>query len=213
MNCDIPDWIDAVASACTALLAIYLWRNNKESENNKYWNDNLPVISIGSPCNILQNACEIDISKDFWDENWAILFRLGNFSKTTAWALSLEFYSDEVCASESLRSLYVSEVPVTNLSDKEGGIPIYSKYHVNPKTKEISYNEFKICECLNDCSADKKRSDIKDLFIKCSYSSCLDQKCAKRIESIFQIKLECTCGSVDKEIFIKSIVRKTYTVC
>lgn len=203
--------IEALATATAAGFAIYLYNQNKKQDNNKYWNDNLPVITIWSPCDVTQNACEIDITQNLNDDiNGSCLFRVGNFSKTTAWNLEIHFCSDEHCL-KILRKLYIQEIPTTVKTTDENQIwtPIYSKFHIDPNTKETSYTEYNICNSLQDCNSDARSWCIKNLFIFCKYYSSPDIKISSEIISTFKVQLECINWWW---VQIKSIVRKSYDV-
>lgn len=195
--------LESIATIIAAGFAVVIYCINKRKENNQYWNDNLPVVTLWSPCDVTQNACDINLLDNSEDEKGSCLFKLGNFSKTTAWNLTIDFYSDlEHC--NKLYSTYIQEIPITQNS--EWWIPIYSKYAVNPLTKEISYQEFNLTESLCQCCCDQNNQKVKKLYAQCTYFSSPDHNIAIELQTYFEIRLKCE----EYEIIILSIIRTLY---
>ena len=199
--------IESLSTCIAAIFAIVIYKKNKIKDENRYRNENLPVITIGSPCDVTQNACDINILSNYDvdenDDNWTCLFKLANFSKTTARDISLGFYSDEKCTC-LLHSLFIQEVPIT--TNNNWWVSIYSKLSINPESKKISYTEFNILDALKKCWCDCNNEAIKNIYAKCIYYSSPDHTVAMRIISWFTIKLRC-----DDAVIITSISRTWYT--
>ena len=208
----LPDWILAISAIGTFIFSLRIYNRSKTETNHRFWNENLPVITIWSPCNISQSACDINIEEETDDENGKAYFTIWNFSKSTAYDLIIKISTSKLFQDgEIKREVYIQEIPTTIIYNENGYSSaqfLYSKFHVNPWTKEISWDEYSICDTLKNCSTDKSQNLTRDLYIKCMYSSSPDKNISKKIESTFRAKIECK----DSWTTIKSIVRLNYKV-
>ena len=197
--------MSVIVTVAPTIFAICLYYKNQKQENNKYRNNNLPVITIWSPCDVTQYACDNDITNEYNDPNGARLFKVGNFSKTSAWDVVIWFSDTQEW--EQSHKLYLQEVP--NIKNQQWQC-IYSRFHIDPNTKETSHADYKICDTLKNCVCDTRNPCVKDLFIHCEYYSSPDASIAIQINSVFKVKLECVVLPDHTEVKIKSIVRLNY---
>jgi len=208
----IATWIGATWTTIAAVFAVVIYMLNKKKDQQKYWNNNLPVITVWSPCDVSQVACNIDITKNENNNpNWSAYFQVWNFSKTTAWDLKILISDIEGWWWKNDRELYMQEVPVTILVDENWFYIwkyIYSNYHIDPKTRKMSLTPFQICEFLKDCKSDERQPCNKEVYIMCNYFSSPDNNVWVEIQSKFKALISCDKNEWTK---ILSVIRLDYT--
>lgn len=203
--CFIPDksetqnqLLNVVAAIGTlgALLFLILDKFEKEKEEKeKFWHEHLPYLTIGSPCDPTQNRCDINLLTNLDDSTnnrGCRFFSISNFSTANAYNLTIELSTSLDFENNPGRNHYIDLVPITQFSVGNGFIEnvhyIYSKYHINPNTKEVKLDEFDLCNFTNNC--DTKR-DLKTIFIRLEYFSTPLISISKKIISVFKVDLEC----------------------
>ncbi len=194
------------------LLWNYWESKNKEiglrkDEVDKFWHEYCPVIIIGSPCDLSQNRCDIDLNDNRsnpTDERGVKYFSIGNIG--TRPAFNIKIFIDKNLEFNNPKKHFISNLQSSNLQPYQQSFDyICSKYHINPDNMEITYEIFYLCDFLESCGLEGK---CKKLFIKLEYETSPNSKISKKIESIFECCLECKQN--DNSIKISHILMKEY---
>lgn len=192
---------------------IILWYKEKNDKHTEFWHNNLPILSLTSPCDCTQYYCDADLN-DFpssFPERGNKLFSIPNFSKVVAYNIQICISGTEDFTNSSnvKRYHYINEIPPTNismsLSPEDYVTMMYSKFHINPDTKDANYDEFKICDLLRSCSV-TEWDNCKVFYVKMEYDSSPSLQYNKRIKSIFKICARC----INNETMINYILRQSY---
>lgn len=195
----LNDWINYFAASGTigAFLSLIVDKlTNEKSENHKKWQSGIPVVTLTSPCDPTSNYCEINIV-DFTNEyieRGSQYFSVINIGKTNAYDIKIEFSSDQNFIQTKIfhRHYIPYLIPIskteyqTHFQDY-----IYSKFSVDPDTKEISNKKFEICGCLNDCLISTTNANEKYFFAKITYFSSLSENHRHSISTYLRINLIC----------------------
>ncbi len=208
-------WLQIIGGIGTfgALLFLIFDKADKEQEEKEiFWHDHLPYLTIGSPCDPTQNRCDINLLNNPdapWDSYRGLAyFSISNFSSVNAYDIIIKISTSLVFEENATRSHYIGMIPVT--SDSWQNLQfIYSKYHINPLTKEVLLDDFDLCNFTSNCDTKK---NFKVLYIRLEYRSTLLERISKKIKSDFKIDLECGEKNGIKSIEINNIVRLNYNV-
>lgn len=196
-----------------ALLFLIIDKIDKEKEDKeKFWHEHLPYLTVGSPCDPTQNRCEINLLTNIDDisNRGCLLFSITNFSSANAYDVTIKISTTSDFEQNHVRHHFIDMVPVIQYT-KENWYNnihyIYSKYHINPLTKEVLLDEFDLCNFTNNC--DTKRG-LKTIYIRLEYNSTPAKTISKRIITDFKVDLEC--GEIDskRQILINNILRVNY---
>lgn len=220
----LNEWLSYFAASGTigAFLSLIIDKlTNERNENHKKWQSEIPVITLTSPCDPTSNYCEINIVDytDEYIERGSQYFSVINIGITNAYDIKIEFSSDiSFNQGDIFHRHYIPYlIPISNT---EGQIHfqdyIYSKFAVDPETKEISNKNFEICGCLNDCLISKTNTNEKYFFVKITYFSSLALKNRHLIFTTLRINLICDklaipeIGDNDNVVKIKGITILEY---
>lgn len=235
-NLSLGDWLNYVVCCGTVGGFLYLILDKifseKETAHQK-WQSEIPFITLSSPCDPTLSYCDINLLENHSDipERGIEYFALANLGKTNAYNISILFSPDEkFIESKIFNRHYVSFlVPLKVLSgshsDKTDGSTysykiyefkesIYSRYNVNPDTKEISNTQFDICGCLDNCNLSKNSQDEKYFYTRIIYYSSFDKNCRYKIQSTFKVHIICIEPQKEgdkKQLLIKGIALIDYS--
>jgi hypothetical protein len=198
-----------------ALLFLIIDKIEKEKEEKVvFWHEHLPYLTVGSPCDPTQNRCEINLLTNIDDisNRGCILFSITNFSTANAYDVTIKISTSPDFEQNQARYHFIDMVPIiqyTNENWYNNIHYIYSKYHINPQTKDVLLDEFDLCNFTNNC--DTKRG-LKTIYIRLEYWSTPAKYISKKIINDFKVELEC--GETDsiRQIMINNILRVNYQV-
>lgn len=205
--------VSAIGTIGALLFLIFDKKENENEEKQKFWHEHLPYLTIGSPCDPTQNRCEINLltNNDSYSNRGSLLFSIPNFSSANAYNVTIDLSTTQDFKNNQIRSHYIDIIPVTQYSSQSDSYNnihfLYSKYHINPSTKEVLLDEFDLCNFTSNC--DTKRG-LKTIFIRLQYFSTPLLSISKKTTSVFKIDLECGEDSGQRIIFINNILRHSY---
>ncbi|AKK71309.1 hypothetical protein OK18_00450 [Chryseobacterium gallinarum] len=195
----LSDWLNYFVASGTvgAFLSLIVDKiSNERSENHKKWQSEIPMVTLTSPCDPTSNYCDINIVEfnNDYQQRGSQYFSVSNLGKTNAYDITIEFCSDEVFTTTKIfhRHYIPYLMPLSN-AGYEGQFQdfIYSKFSVDPETKEISNKNFEICGCLNDCLISSTSPNEKYFYVRISYFSSLSKEHRHLITTILRINLIC----------------------
>ncbi|WP_353148550.1 hypothetical protein [Chryseobacterium sp.] len=195
----VSDWLNYFVASGTvgAFLSLIIDKiSNEKSENHKKWQSEIPVVTLTSPCDPTSNYCDINIV-DFdeqYPERGSQYFSVINMGKTNAYDISIEFSSDEKFNTNKIfHRHYIPYLMPLVKTDYQTHFQdfIFSKFSVDPQTKEISNKSFEICGCLNDCLISSTNNNEKYFFVKITYYSSLSKLHRHQITTTLRIYLIC----------------------
>jgi len=199
----ISDWLNYFAASGTigAFFALIIDKvTNERSQNHLKWQSEIPFVTLTSPCDPTSNYCDINIASftSEFSERGNQYFTISNIGKTNAYDISILFSSNQDFKESAIFHRHyipylaplVANGYMTQYQDY-----IYSNFHINPDTKEVSNKKFEICGCLNDCLISTINSNEKYFYVKVEYYSSLSKKHRHKIYSLIRVNLIC-----DKEI-------------
>ena len=195
----LNDWMNYFAASGTigAFLSLIIDKiSNDKNENHKKWQSEIPVITLTSPCDPTSNYCDINIvnfNADF-EERGSQYFSIINIGKTNAYNIKIEFSSEQNFNESNIfhRHYIPYLIPIVTTENKTSFQDyIYSKFAINPDTKEITNKKFEICGCLDDCKISTTNSDEKYFYVKISYNSSLAKDNTHIISTYLRINLIC----------------------
>ncbi|MCQ9634152.1 hypothetical protein MP477_04190 [Chryseobacterium sp. WG23] len=194
----LSDWLNYFVASGTAgaFLSLIIDKiSNERSENHKKWQSEIPVVTLTSPCDPTSNYCDINIvdSISDYEERGSQYFSVINIGKTNAYDLTIEFCSDIDFKTKVFHRHYIPYLVPLAKTEYQNQFQdyIYSKYSVDPQTKEISNKNFEICGCLNDCLISTTNTNEKYFFVKISYYSSLSKENRHLITTILRVNLIC----------------------
>jgi hypothetical protein len=191
--------VAAVGTLGALLFLIFDKLQREGDERQQFWHDHLPYVTLSSPCDPTQNRCDIDIQTNFdpYNDRGARYFSIVNFSNANAYDINVDICTTSDFCNSPVRSHYIDFLPVYSEPAFEGSDPnglkfIYSKYHINPITKEVLLDEFDLCNFIQNCNIVR---GLKTVYVKLTYHSSPVTTIVKKIKSVFKVDLEC--GEVD----------------
>lgn len=198
-NLTISDWLNYFAASGTigALLCFIIDKiTNEKNQNHLKWQSEIPFVTLTSPCDPTSNYCDINIAnfKSEFSERGNQYFTISNIGKTNAYDIKIMFSSNlDFGESNIFHRHYIPYLSPLIISGymTQGQDYIYSNFHINPETKEISNKTFEICGCLNDCLISSTNSNEKYFYVKIEYFSSLSKKHLHKIFSTIRINLIC----------------------
>ncbi len=211
---------------------------NQEEINSVKWQENIPFLVLNSPCDPTLNYCDIDINSN--ENNIGRgneYFSISNLSKVNAFDITVQFASDKkynsifnkhfisfICPLQSLvangsqfqimqmdkgeqmTTINEDSYVVHNYQEK-----IYSKYNVDPQTKEISNSEFKICDCLSNCNLTSISGNEKYFYVRLNYYTSFNKKYRYSVNSDFKVFVICNKTEAgENSVTIKGITLLDY---
>lgn len=215
-NLTNEDWISYFESSGTigAFLYLILEKITSEKESKHLqWQSQMPFVTITSPCDPTQNFCNINILTTGDDEEGRGLryFSVCNHGRVNAFDISISFSISpdfEVPFHEHYISYLSPLGGLLTTGAYEFQDFIYSKYSINPISKNVDNTDFEICGCLDNCSISPTNSDEKVFFVKIEYYSSFSKNYRYKIASKFKVLVKCNKFSenaTNKEVMIKSI--------
>jgi len=242
--------IGTLIAAGGAGLGVYKYFQNKEREqeniereDQQFWQQYYPILNISSPCDTSQNSCELNIANNksvLHEERGSMLFCIYGMNENIAYDVVVTISAcKDFTAGSPLRRHYISNVNHFMYDDGEKEVDdngkkkkikisgmeymhgmVYSKYHVDPETKEVQMEDFKICDFVKQCPANETATDCKYLYVRLEYATSPLLEIAKKITSTFSLCIQCgteTTENADKEtqqkipsVTIKNITRLCY---
>ncbi|MDR2270453.1 MAG: hypothetical protein LBF27_06045 [Sphingobacterium sp.] len=195
----LSDWLNYFVASGTigAFLSLIVDKlSNEKSENHKKWQSEIPVITLTSPCDPTSNYCDINIVDPINEneERGSQYFSVINIGKTNAYNITIEFCSDKNFTNTKVfhRHYIPYLIPLAKTEyQNQFQDYIYSKFSVDPETKEISNKNFEICGCLNDCLISSTNTNEKYFFVKISYYSSLSKGNRHLIATHLRVNLIC----------------------
>lgn len=214
---DKQNWINAIAALGTlgALIFLIIDKIEKEkAEKEVFWHEHLPYLTVGSPCDPTQNRCDINLleNNDDIGDRGSVLFSIVNFSDANAYDVQFEISTSKAFSNDYTRKHFIDFVPVYappvhQFAAANGVSFFYSKFHIDPDSKEVRLDEFDICNFANNCEVNK---GLKTLFIRLSYFSASELSIQKKVTSVFKVNLECENKDGVRSVIINNIIRIEY---
>ena len=173
-------------------------KTNRKISEAIFWHEHYPVLSlVSASCDITQNLCMTDLMNNIseYDERGNKLFGVVNDSNSVAYKSVVEFAKDPEISNE-VKKHFIGDIGITQKPVYEESIEqqvaiIYSKYHVIPETKVVSYEEFDICKYVENCPV-SEGDNCKLLYVRLTYYTSPDVKHAKKSETIYKVCLRCS---------------------
>lgn len=188
--------------------------------NHNYWQEKIPFVVISSPCDPSLNYCDINILEGDASGRGNIYFSICNHGKTNAFELEFQFSkSSEFLDSDIFHNHYMSFLTPLPRNKDGDMLPeyIFSKYSVDPKTREINNASFDICNCLENCQISTTNGQEKIFFVRIVYYSSLNKDYRYKITSEFKVHVLCgeskilnPDSGVPRCVLIKAILLTNY---
>ena len=136
--------VSAVGTIGALLFLILDKIENVVDQRQMFWQGHLPYLTVSSPCDPSQNRCDINVLKNFdsYNDRGATYFSIVNFSKCNAHNITVQICVAADFSNSPIRQHFIDFLPVLSESMYELGDPngvkyVYSKYHINPNTRQV----------------------------------------------------------------------------
>lgn len=246
----LSDWLSYFAGSATVggLVYVFIDKVSSEKENRHVkWQAEIPFLSLASPCDPTLAYCDINILNDI-DNPYGRgkeYFSIVNLGKLNAYDITIEFsydnlfsnvfyqhYIDHIspllvfCSSNVVLQQpiqptgninYSANYPVFSYQFREA---VYSKYRVDPNTKEVFVSEFDLCGCTNaaSCTIINATTNEKKFYARIIYYSSYARGWRYKIESNYRVYIQCSqqpgnanASQLVNSVVIKGIVLDSYT--